>query len=112
MRTYLAFARLAISNISFKIFSAENCDPNGAAALLPGTNSSESKEPFYENGVHLSGVSPPLVPPSGPLIPPSSPTNLIILNTPSSPTVALQPLVVVTGKGTFTYYVRHFWGLF
>ena len=80
----------------FQFVTAENCDPNGgAAALIPTTTEScknESKEPFYENGVHLSGVSPPL-------IPPSSPTNLIILNTPSSPTVALQPLMVVTGKG-------------
>ena len=76
--------------------TAENCDPNGgAAALIPESSKNESKEPFYENGVHLSGVSPPL-------IPPSSPTNLIILNTPSSPTVALQPLMVVTGNITYS----------
>ena len=52
----------------FKFVTAENCDPNGgAAALIPATTEesckNESKEPFYENGVHLSGVSPPLIPP-------------------------------------------------
>ena len=90
---------IQIKKKMFQFVTAENCDPNGgAAALIPTTTEScknESKEPFYENGVHLSGVSPPL-------IPPSSPTNLIILNTPSSPTVALQPLMVVT-QGNILY---------
>ena len=64
-----------------KFFSEETTSNSlqGAASLLPPTTTTATtlSEPYYENGLNYEGDSPPRTP---------SPANLIILNTPPSPT--------------------------
>ena len=75
-----------------------NNEIRGAASLIllpPPAKPNVPAEPFYENGVHRGGGGGGSSPPRGSS---SSPANLIILNTPPSPT--MKPYDLLNGTRT------------
>ena len=87
------YGQIIVPVCSFSYFTEETTSNSlqGAASLLPPTTTTATKlsEPYYENGLNYEGESPPRTP---------SPANLIILNTPPSPTNPTNLLGTVSNK--------------